>query len=60
MCFFLSGTTTDFISTLAHAGAGTMPVPHWVVLIIGVVFLWVVIGGGVVALDGLLVRFSDR
>jgi hypothetical protein len=44
---------------VAHAGA-TTPVPHWVVLLVGVAGLWVVIGGGVVVMDRLLARFSER
>jgi hypothetical protein len=45
--------------TVAHAGA-TTPVPHWVVLLAGVIGLWVLIGGGVVVVDGLLARLSER
>lgn len=53
-------TVVYFLSlTVAHAGTATS-VPHWVVLLVGVAGLWVVIGGGVIVVDGLLARLSER
>lgn len=43
---------------VAHAGTRTTPVPHWAVLLGGVICLWIAIGGGVVVVDGLLARLS--
>lgn len=50
----------DLSSVVAHAGARPTPVPHWVVLLVGVVGLWVVIGGGVLAVERLLARLPGR
>ncbi|WP_231186660.1 hypothetical protein [Haladaptatus sp. DYF46] len=41
-----------------HAVSSQTPVPHWVVLIVAVLGLWVVIAGGVMAIDGLFDRLS--
>ena len=41
-----------------HAVSSPTPVPHWVVLIVAVLGLWVVIAGGVMAIDGLFDRLS--
>jgi hypothetical protein len=41
-----------------HAGSTQTPVPHWVVLIVAVLGLWVVIAGGVIAIDSLFDRLS--
>lgn len=41
-----------------HAVSSQTPVPHWVVLIAAVLGLWVVIAGGVMAIDGLFDRLS--
>lgn len=30
---------------------GTAPVPHWLILIVSVISLWIAIGGGVLAID---------
>ena len=46
----------DLSLVVAHAGAQTTPVPHWAVLLVGVVGLWVVIGGGVIVTERLLAR----
>ena len=50
----------DLTSVVTHAGARPTPVPHWVVLLVGVVGLWVVICGGVIAVESLLTRLSSR
>jgi hypothetical protein len=36
-----------------HGGAMSSPIPGWAALIGGVLGLWIVIGGGVVAVDRL-------
>jgi hypothetical protein len=41
-----------------HAVSSPTPVPHWVVLIVVVLGLWVVIAGGVFIIDGLFERLS--
>ncbi|MFH5801225.1 hypothetical protein [Haladaptatus sp. CMAA 1911] len=41
-----------------HAVSSQTPVPHWVVLIVAVLGVWVVIAAGVVVLDGLFDRLS--
>ncbi|WP_160135095.1 hypothetical protein [Halococcus salsus] len=49
--------TTDVLAlsvVVAHAGARPTPVPHWAVLIVGVLGIWVAIAGGVAALDRVL------
>lgn len=45
-----------------HGGAGAppTPVPHWAVLLTVVPGLWLLIGGGAVALDRLLGRVADE
>lgn len=45
---------------VAHAGTRPTPVPHWVVLLVGVIGLWATIGGGVVVVEWFFVRFSGR
>ena len=39
-----------------HGWTASTPVPHWVVLIVAVLGLWLVIGGGVLVVDRLLSR----
>ncbi|WP_049998663.1 hypothetical protein [Halococcus sediminicola] len=51
---------TALSATLAHAGAAATPVPHWAVLLVGVVGLWVVIGSGVVMIEKLLAWLPKR
>jgi len=41
-----------------HAVSTRTPVPHWVVLLVAVIGLWVVIAGGVMAVDALFDRLS--
>ncbi len=41
-----------------HAGAPSIPIPHWVVLLAAVPALWLVIGAGVLAADRLLQRLG--
>lgn len=50
----------DLSFVVAHAGTHSTPVPHWVALLVGVVGLWVAIGGGVVVVERLLARLSRR
>ena len=59
MCDRLSASI-ELSLVVAHGGTRPTPVPHWVVLIIGVIGLWVIIGGGVVVLEWLLARRSER
>lgn len=44
----------DLSLIVAHAGAQPTPVPHWVVLLAGVIGLWVAIGSGVIVVDRFL------
>ncbi|WP_435080022.1 hypothetical protein [Halococcus sp. AFM35] len=59
MCDLLSASI-ELSLVVAHAGTRPTPVPHWIVLIIGVIGLWVIIGGGLVVLEWLLARRSGR
>ena len=43
--------TTELV---AHAAARPTPVPHWAVLVVGVLGLWIAIAGGVAVLDRVL------
>ena len=55
--------TTNLLAlsvVVAHAGARPTPVPHWAVLIVSVLGLWVAVAGGVVAVDGFFDALSDR
>jgi hypothetical protein len=55
--------TTDLLTlsvVVAHAAGRPTPVPHWAVLIVGVLGLWVVVAGGVAAVDGFFDALSDR
>lgn len=51
-CVFLLG----ILQRPLHAGTAAAPIPGWVALIGGVLGLWIVIGGGVIATDRLLQR----
>ncbi|WP_248905331.1 hypothetical protein [Halocatena marina] len=44
------------MSVPLHGRVSSPPVPHWVVLIIAVLGLWLIIGGGVLLVDRLLDR----
>ena len=56
--FFL--TIVDLSLIVAHAGTQPTPVPHWLALLVGVVGLWIVIGGGVVVMDKILALFPEQ
>lgn len=43
---------------VALHSAASVPVPHWLVLLVVVPGLWCVIGGAVLAVDRLLRRFD--
>lgn len=43
-----------------HGMSSSEPVPHWVVLFVAVLGLWVVMAGGVLLIDGVFDRISNR
>jgi hypothetical protein len=50
--------SVDFTAALLHGASASVPVPHWVVLLVAVPALWLAISGTVVVVDRLLARIG--